>query len=241
MHPLIDLHCHVLPGIDDGPETLADSLALLQAMAEQGVRTVVATPHAGDGRYEAQPDQVLAAVEAVNLAARAAGIAVEVLPGMELTLSFDTLTKLRATKALTIAGTQNVCVELPRTPYAMFVDRAMFELMLAGYRPILVHPERNPGIQEHPELMDKLAERGVVGLLTAGSLLGRHGSTAERLAARFLKGGSATLIASDAHDLNRRPPQLAAALEAARALGKIDQCDEWALIGRDPAQIVREA
>lgn len=231
MPPLIDLHAHVLPGVDDGPATLEQALDLLRAMAAQGVQVVVATPHGADGYYNATGPQVREKVAQVQAAARAAGIAITVLAGMELRLDAGLVPRLKRGELLTLAGTPWVCVELPHSTYPPYTEWALFELMVAGYRPVLAHPERNRGIQQRPERLERLAEQGVLACVMAGSLLGRHGPEAQRLAARFLAGGTATLLASDAHDLDRRPPLLAQALAEARRLGKANQAAEAALLG----------
>lgn len=231
MEGLIDLHAHVLPGLDDGPETLPEALALLRAMAEQGVRAVVATPHAADDIYRTRSEQVQAGVAALQAAADAEQLGIQIFPGQELLLGPGLSERLQRGELLPIGDGPYICVELPRSIYPLYADRAFFDLLVAGYRPLLIHPERNRGIQGRPERMAALAEQGVLGIVTAGSLLGHFGSTAERLARRFLKEGTAPLVASDAHDLQRRPPLLAAALRVAETLGKTDQRLEWELIG----------
>jgi protein-tyrosine phosphatase len=228
---VIDLHAHVLPGIDDGPATLADALALLKAMADQGVHTVVAGAHALDGQYNATRDAVLAATEAVNAAAAAAAIPIRVLPGMELFLTFELLRALRTGQVMGLNGSPYVLVELPAREFPMYTERALFELMIAGYRPVINHPERNSEIRRHPSLMYRLAEKGALAMVTAASPLGRFGAEAERVGAEFVAEGVAPFVVSDAHDLAGRAPKLPEGLAAARALGKLDQAAELELIG----------
>lgn len=223
---MIDLHAHVLPGLDDGPADIAEALDLLEAMVRDGTNTVVASPHGVGSRYGVTGPQVLEAVRTLQAATRAAGLEVRILPGMELPLRADLVGLLRRGDALGIAGTRYICVELPHHDLPWFTDRALFELALAGYVPVINHPERNLAIQEHPERLTDLAERGVLAMLSAGSLLGDFGRTPQRLAERFLKEGTATLVASDAHGLRTRPPALASALERAARLGKTGQLAE---------------
>ncbi|BDG59720.1 tyrosine-protein phosphatase [Caldinitratiruptor microaerophilus] len=227
---MIDLHAHVLPGLDDGPADSAGALDLLEAMVRDGTSTVVASPHGVGSRYGVSGPQVLEAVRKLQDAARAAGLKVRILPGMELPLRADLVRLLRRGDALSIAGTRYVCVELPHQDLPWFTERALFELAVAGYVPVINHPERNRAIQERPDRLARMAERGVLAMLSAGSLLGDFGRTAQRLAERFLKEGSATLVASDAHGLRTRPPALAAALERAAALGKTDQLAEMEIL-----------
>ncbi len=223
---MIDLHAHVLPGVDDGPADLPAALELLQAMAGQGITTVVASPHSFDDRYQNLGPAVLSAVADLQMAVDQAGIPISVLPGMELRLRPDLAALLRTGQALGIAGTRYVCVELPHREYPYYTERAMYELMLAGWRPILNHPERNRGIQQKPGLLERLADQGVLAMVTAASLLGQFGPVAEQLAGQFLQSGAATMVVSDAHDVKRRAPLLREALERARAYGKGSQDEE---------------
>lgn len=227
---MIDLHAHVLPGIDDGPATLDDALALLRTMDERGVRTVIAGAHTLDGKYNATRDAVLAATDLVNAELRRSGHAITVLPGMELYLGFDLLRALKSGAAIGLNQSRHILVELPHREFPMYTERALFEAMIAGYRPILNHPERNQEIKRHPDLMYRLADKGVLAMVTAASLLGRFGDESQALAEEFVAEGVAPYIVSDAHDLKGRAPLLAEGLAAAAAFGKQDQAAEAALV-----------
>lgn len=227
---MIDLHAHVLPGIDDGPESMGEALALLGVMEEQGVITVAATAHALDGRYNATRDAVLRATQQVNEALVAAGRRIRVLPGMELTLGFDLLRAVKTGQVMGLNDSPYLVVELPAREFPFYTERALFELLIAGYRPILNHPERNRGIQRNPDLMRRLADRGITAMVTAASLTGRFGPEARDLARSFLREEVATLVVSDAHDLRGRAPLLPEGLAAARECGKPDQSAEESLL-----------
>jgi protein-tyrosine phosphatase len=227
---MIDLHAHVLPGIDDGPESLEEALALLRAMQNQGVATVVAAAHALDGRYNATREAVLRKTEWVNQALAADGMTIQVLPGMELYLGFDLLRAVKTGQVMGLNGTQYLVVELPAREFPIYTERAFFELMIAGYRPILNHPERNRAIQKNPDLMRQLADRGVGAMVTAASLTGRFGPEAQAVAQAFIAEEVATLVVSDAHDLKGRAPLLPDGLAVARTYGKLDQAAEHSLV-----------
>lgn len=227
---MIDLHAHVLPGLDDGPPDLPAALALLQAMEQQGITCVVAAAHALDGRYNATREAVLRATEQVNAALQAAGASLTVLPSMELLLGFDTLRAVKSGQVLGLSGTPYLVVELPPGEFPLYTERALFELMIAGYRPILNHPERNRAIRKNPDLMYGLADKGVGAMVTAASLVGRFGAEAEALARSFISDQVATLVVSDAHDLQGRGPLLPDGLAIARACGKPDQSAEALLL-----------
>ncbi len=227
---MIDLHAHVLPGLDDGPADLTEALQLLRAMEQQGIHTVVAAAHALDGRYNVTRDAVLRATEEVTRALEAEGLRIRVLPSLELFLGFDLLKALRQGQAMGLNDSRSLVVELPGREFPHYTERALFELLIAGYRPILNHPERNRGIQKNPDLMYRLADQGIPAMVTAASLLGRFGGEAQALAEEFVAEGVAPYIVSDAHDLKGRAPLLPDGLAAAKALGKSDQSAEASLV-----------
>lgn len=228
--PLIDLHAHVLPGLDDGPKDLSDSLALLGAMQAQGVEAVVASVHSFDGRYNVSRDALLSTHEQLLAALESEGLTIRVLPSMELFLGFDLVGAVRRGQVVGLNASAYLVVELPAREYPVYTERALFELMMAGYRPLLNHPERNRAIQTDPDLLYRLADRGVGAMVTAASLLGRFGKEAERLAGQFIADGVADLIVSDAHDLTGRSPLLPDALARAAGFGKPDQSTERHLL-----------
>lgn len=227
---MIDLHAHVLPGIDDGPANLEESLQLLKVMQDQGVTQVVAAAHALDGRYNATREAVLRATDTVNEALQRSGMVISVMPGMELFLGFDLLRAVKTGQVLGLNGSHYLVVELPHREVPLYAERALFELMIAGYRPILNHPERNHELRRKPELLRRWTEQGVGAMITAASLTGRFGPEAQRAGQAYIREGLATLVVSDAHDLEGRAPLLPDGLAAARDCGKRDQSAERSMI-----------
>jgi len=150
---------------------------------------------------------------------------------MELYLSFNLLGAARRGQVVGLNHTPYLVVELPHREFPAYTERALFELLMAGYRPILNHPERNRGVRREPERLYRLLDSGVQAMVTAGSLLGRFGPEAQGLAEELIREGAADLIVSDAHDLERRAPCLPEGLAAAAKLGKADQAAEAALLG----------
>lgn len=230
---MVDLHAHLLAGLDDGPESMADSLKLLRTMHEQGVQTVVAAAHAYDGRYNVSRDALLAAHDDLQRVLEQEGLTIRVLPSMELYLSFELLNAVKRQQVVGLGGISSryLLVELPHREFPIYAERALFELMMAGYRPIVNHPERNRGIQKRPDLMYRLSDQGVLAMVTAASLVGRFSPETQGLAEEFIREGVADLVVSDAHDLKGRAPVLPEGLAAAAKLGKVDQAAEAALLG----------
>jgi protein-tyrosine phosphatase len=223
---VIDLHCHLLPGIDDGPKTLDGSLAMARAAAAAGTHTMVATPHI-DGRYGVVPADVPAMVEQLRANLAEAHVELAVLPGGEIELS--RLSELTAEEldAVRIGGGPWLLLEAPLSASAgdfhLFVDR----LRRRGQRIMLAHPERSPLFQRRPERLAELVGEGVLCSLTSSALLGRFGRGVRAFALRLLADGLVHNVASDSHDAVQRGPELLAGLHAAeRELpGLLDQAD----------------
>lgn len=209
---MIDLHAHVLPGIDDGPRDMEGAIALIRQAFEDGIKTIVATPHVGNGIYNPTPEQVLDKLAQVREELDRRRIPVQVLPGMEAFVHVNLARDLEAGRILTINGGPYVCIELPSTQVPIYVQETLFDLKLAGYIPMIIHPERNAAIQRDPNLMEQFADVGAMGILTAGSLTGHFGRTAKRTAEVLIRAGTVQVLATDAHDVRRRPAILSQGL-----------------------------
>lgn len=211
---MIDIHCHVLAGLDDGPQDLATSLALARAAAADGVRQLVATPHV-DTVHEYDIDAIGPRTGELNVALAREGTPVAVLSGGEV--APDRLGELddRHLRRLGLGGGSCVLVESPYGGPVPFLEDAVLDIKARGLRPVLAHPERSSLFQDDLDRLAKLVRSGVLCSLDAGSLIGRFGSQARSVALELLSEGLAHNVASDAHDLDRRPPGLSAAFEAA--------------------------
>ncbi|MCS6816735.1 MAG: hypothetical protein N0A16_02160 [Blastocatellia bacterium] len=224
---MIDLHCHLLPGVDDGPRTWEEAIALGVRLAEEGVTLAVTTPHVFWGRSpNPAPEQIQEGVAQLN---RALQGRLRVLPGAEVRI----VPELRAwadrvmrsavdgDRALLLNGTSYVLLEFPSEVVPSGADRLFFELLTAGVRPILAHPERNAALRHRPERLRHFVAQGCYVQVDAPSLLGDYGREAQRVAQRWIEAGWAHVIASDAHSLRTRPPKLRRAWEhIVRAYGE---------------------
>ena len=230
---MIDLHTHVLPGLDDGPGTLAASVALAEVAAHGGTRTMVATPHLRADHPAVRPAELAdrAADLTAQLAAR--GLPLEVVPGAEVDLRAAAALPVAELALATLAGNgHDLLVETPYGPLGDDFEAEVLALAGRGFRITLAHPERNPTIAEHAERIGALVERGVLVQLTARSVTGR--STARAL----LERGWAHVLASDAHALDHRPPDLGVRLrQAVEALPHMAEELEW-MVTRAPRAIL---
>ncbi|HTD53181.1 MAG TPA: CpsB/CapC family capsule biosynthesis tyrosine phosphatase [Thermoanaerobaculia bacterium] len=214
---MIDLHFHCLPGIDDGPRTWDEAVALCREAASQGTTTLVATPHVlRDDWINDDPavrDDML-----FELNTRLEGLPV-VLAGCEYLFSSNVLQLLERGEwsPLTLLHRSRYLLIEFRTPVLPPDAESIFhELSLLDVTPVVAHPERHPVFAADPVRLERLVALGAVAQLTAGSLLGDFGSSARAACDRFFGLGLAHLVASDAHSLERRPPRLAQARERAR-------------------------
>ncbi|HEY5058863.1 MAG TPA: CpsB/CapC family capsule biosynthesis tyrosine phosphatase [Gaiellaceae bacterium] len=211
---MIDLHSHVLPGIDDGAETLEGSLEILRAAAESGIAQIAATPHVRDD-YPTTPETMERGVADLNAAARAAGVAVEVLTGGELDRAFAQKLDDETLRRYGLGGSLDaLLVEFPYTGWPLELRDLVFRLGARGFRVVLAHPERNGEVQQSPGRVRELVDAGVLVQLTAASLDGRGGRKAAACARTLLDEELAHLIATDAHAPAIRAVGMNAAVEA---------------------------
>ncbi|HEX2085840.1 MAG TPA: CpsB/CapC family capsule biosynthesis tyrosine phosphatase [Solirubrobacteraceae bacterium] len=225
---MIDLHTHVLPGVDDGPGTVEGSIELARAAAADGTTTLVATPHVSWEFPENDAARIAAAVEGAQRALDAAGVDVRVRAGGEVALTRAHDLDDDELRALRLGGGDWLLAECPLSSGAIGFDSALLTLAARGHRIVLAHPERAPLLQRDPETLRRLVSGGMLTSITAGALLGRFGSTVRRFALWMLEEDLVHNVASDAHDARRRPPGMREALEAAeRELPGVAARVEW--------------
>jgi protein-tyrosine phosphatase len=215
---VIDLHIHLLPGIDDGPADVAGTVELARACVADGVQAVAATPHVSEN-YPTTPERMRQAVTEARQALEAAGVPLKVYGGAEVAI--DQLGQLSDAdvKGLTLGPTEGfILLETPYAAWPMDLDNQLGRLATLGIRGILAHPERSRGVQA-PGGIEKLelaASRGLYTQVTAGSLSGRFGRSARGAARELMQRELVTVIASDSHNVDRRPPRMG---EAAAEVG----------------------
>jgi protein-tyrosine phosphatase len=207
---VIDLHCHILPGIDDGPATEQEALTLARVAVAAGTLAIVATPHVSWSYPENTAVAIAGAITSLEQALAREQIPLQLIPGAEIAmtravdLADEELTALRLSGP---AGT-HLLVECPLSPTATGFAAVLDQLRGRGHEIILAHPERCPAFQRDPSAYERLIEQGMLGQVTAGSLTGRFGRTVQKYAHQLIRSGLAHDVASDAHSAERRPPTL---------------------------------
>jgi len=212
---MIDLHCHLLPGIDDGSPDEATSLEMARIAVADGIRTTACTPHIYPGLYENDAAGIKARVTALQRRLFDEGIPLGLTLGADAHLTPELLGRLRAGTAPSLAGGRYFLLEPPHTVAPPRFAEAMFDFVAAGYVPVLTHPERLTWIKPHYATFVALVKSGVWMQVTAGSLTGRFGKDARYFGEKMLDDGLVHLLATDAHGVRHRAPLLAEGREAA--------------------------
>ncbi len=213
----VDIHCHCLAGLDDGPATMSESLLLCRALVNEGVTAVAATPHQL-GRFSGcnEAAQVREAVSVINEELKSNDIALGVMAGADVRVDERICELLEADKVLTLAdGGKYILLELPHE-VLIDIEPLLIDLASMGIEAILSHPERHSGLGKEPDILLKWLECSAHLQVTAGSLLGRFGPAAQKFGWQLLSSGWAWLVATDCHNLDSRRPCISAAFESIR-------------------------
>ena len=239
---MYDLHCHLLPGIDDGPQSLEEALAMARLAVSEGIRKSVVTPHLHVGRWENDRASIEAAVEAYRSALGAAGIALEVGFAAEVRCDYDIVPYVEAERVPflgTYAGEQVMLLEFPHGHMPVGGDKLVAWLRERGIRSMIAHPERNKDIMRDLAKLQPYVEAGCLLQLTADAVAGEFGPQCQARALEMLERGWVTIMASDAHDTKARPPRLRPGIEkAASVIGERAARD---LVETNPRRIVEGA
>ena len=197
---MIDLHCHILPDIDDGPKSIDQSLAMARGFEEAGYEQVVATPHAVPGtHWMPSPAAIRERVAELNQALQDEGIQLTILPGMEIALDPQIPDLLKDGRIQSLADTSYLLIEPPFQRLPLGWEQVFFELTSKGYTPLLAHPERCEQLTDKQELLDDLFSRGTYLQVNWGSFLGHHGRKATKTAVYLASRGYIHCLATDSH------------------------------------------
>lgn len=235
---MIDLHAHLLPGIDDGPATLEEAVTLAHACVATGVTDVFVTPHVFPGQWNNRRSTIAPEFERFEFALKRLGIPLQLHAAGEVRLN-DDIFGLLADGELPFLGRyqgfHTMLLELPDAQVPVGADRMVRYLLDHKVRPVIVHPERNKGVMDKPDRLRGFIEMGCVLQLTAGSVVGEFGAAALRTSQTLIDEGWVDVVASDCHNLRGRAPRMDAARAAlVRAYGE-DTADD--LTRRAPARL----
>jgi protein-tyrosine phosphatase len=235
--PFVDIHCHLLPGLDDGAATLDEALAMAEMAVADGIGTIVATPHQLGNNAKNSGDAICAAVVQFQQHLNARRIPLRVLPGADVRIEPDLVRKIRTHEVLTLADRRrHVLLELPHDVYVP-LDRLLADLASSGLVGILSHPERNRGILNQPSVLRPLVKQGCLLQVTASSLTGAFGSQIQRFSESLVEQGLVHFVSTDAHGTKARSPLLSQAFDRLKELAGLEAATN--LCCRHPAAVAK--
>jgi protein-tyrosine phosphatase len=236
MASMIDTHLHILPGVDDGPETMEEALALARALVQEGIHTAIATPHFNDLFLQRSALEIKERVNSLQQVLDQQSIPLRLFGGHEALIKSGLVEDIQAGRLATLNESRYLLLELWNNTWLPETERVIFELRAFGIVPIIAHPERYRAIQKDPGRLVALQQQGALAQLTAGSLVDMQRNSARRCAETLLKKGLIHCIASDAHGLHKRPIGVTRGLQ--RALQLVDQGRVYQMVELRPIAII---
>ena len=235
---MIDIHSHILPGLDDGPDDIGESIRMCRMAADDGIHTIVATPHMLKGIYHFSKKDVLKKVEELNSAIKAKNIPLTILPGAEIVIDPNILALIHKGDLLTMNNCgSHVLLELtdyfPKEQIENFIKNLTENYVI----PIISHPERNITIQKNINILSRFVKAGALSQITAMSITGDFGTRAQKTSKEILKSGLAHVIATDAHSSTWRPPILSNGVRAAKKI--IGEDNAIKMVTKTPELIIQ--
>jgi len=212
---MIDTHLHILPGVDDGPETIQESLALARVLVQEGIHTAIATPHYNDEFPPRSAAEIQERVYGLQQVLDQYDISLRLFASHEALIKPGLVEDIQTGRLATLNGGRYLLLELWNSTWLPETERVIFELRAFGIVPVIAHPERYRAIQRDPHRLATLLQQGALAQLAAGSLIGMQGNTAHRTAEDLLKKGLIHCMASDAHGLSKRLPGVSRGIQRA--------------------------
>jgi len=234
---VIDLHTHILPGVDDGPASPRDSLAMARAAAADGTRTMACTPHRR-AKYPTRASRVHEGIADLQPRIDAEGIDLRLVPGLEIAIEEIAGMDDEELLAATLGDGPWLLLEMSFRGWPIDLPTVMTDLEIRGFRVLLAHPERCSSVQANPDRMRDLVGRGALVQVNARSITGDLGAAPFRAAAALLRGGMVHVIASDSHGANWRPPGLSDALATAADILGVEQASITWMVDDVPRAII---
>lgn len=218
------MHCHIIPGVDDGSADMKDSLNMAKKAVEAGITHLFATPHHLNERYVNVKDNIIDHVFELNECLQQENIPLTIHPGQELRIHRDLFVTLEKGEVLTLDNNgKYLLLELPSGHVPTYTQEMIYELLLKGITPIIVHPERNKELIKNPNLLFKLVKEGALTQVTSGSIIGLFGKNVKSFSKKILEYNLAHFIATDAHNVGSRGFSLQEAYETITKMYGIDR------------------
>lgn len=221
---MIDIHCHILPRVDDGARTLEESIEMARAASAQGIHTIVATPHHRNNQFENSRSDILTQVNDLNRVLQEENIPVDILSGQETRIYGDLIEGLTLSQEILPVNidTPYILVELPTSTVPKYTNKLLYDLQVEGYTPVIVHPERNSELLTKPDKLYELVKSGVLTQVTAASLVGKFGKKIRSFSHEIIQSNLTHFIASDAHNVHSRGFMMQAAFQEIEELYAIE-------------------
>lgn len=202
---MIDIHCHILPGMDDGAVDLSASLAMGRQAVSQGITHILCTPHHNNGQYNNPKAEVISAVAQLQKEFDQRDIALTLLEGQEVHITGGLIEEIKQKRILfTDLADTYVLIEFPTMDIPAFTEALFLELRAMGKTPVIVHPERNAKFRQDPNRLASFLDMGCLAQLTAPSLVGKFGKSIQKTAKEMVDRNLVQMVASDAHGVNKR-------------------------------------
>lgn len=202
---MIDLHCHILPGVDDGPQTLDESIAMAHEATRQGITHILCTPHHNNGRYDNPAAKIIPAVQELQMELDKRGIGLTLFEGQEVRITGELMEAIYRQEILfTDLEDQYLLIEFPTMEVPAYAEQLFFQLIGQGFTPVIVHPERNAVFGHDPNRLLPYLEMGALTQLTAPSITGFFGRKIQKIAKTMLENKMVYMVASDAHSIQHR-------------------------------------
>jgi protein-tyrosine phosphatase len=233
---MIDLHCHMLPGIDDGAPDRDVALAMARCAVADGITITACTPHIYPGMYENNREGIARAIVAFQQVLEEEGIALKLVIGADTHLAPDLSAAIRDGRVPTLNGSRYLLLEPPHHSVPPRFEESVFNLRTAGIVPVITHPERLSWIESHYASFEKLVKGGAWMQITSGSLTGRFGKRPKYWGERMLDEGLVHILATDSHHIDRRPPLLAEGRDAAAR--RVGEEEAWHMVETRPRGVV---
>ncbi|MCT2347461.1 tyrosine protein phosphatase, partial [Niallia taxi] len=208
--------------VDDGPATVEDSLLMAKEAVNEGIKTIIATPHHRNNKYENIKSQIIENVSSLNILLKKENIPLEILPGQENRIYGEILEDYQKGEILTLSNTNYLFIEFPSSSVPRYSERLLYDIQSEGLTPIIVHPERNKELQDNPELIYNLVKHGALTQVTAASVAGYFGKSIQKFSKQLIEHNLTHFIASDAHNTKNRAFKLNEALNQIEKENGID-------------------